>query len=341
MVVWQDPVVVAFCGFLYNQNAVFLLGLFGNHFVTRLDIEWSLITRKRRFTPVLIPYLFGRYSILTTLLFFVISNRFHHKISCDIAYKTLAVLGSSASYCSTLNLGIRSYIIWRDMNWLVVWLLSFACVGHAALVAVRTSDGSPDALLSVLIKLPHPAEGARSVTAAWSVDTGSCVVVHSSNITMFIFYLYTMLMDFTILVLTVCGLWRKRALQSDIGTTLSEQCLWYCAATFLVNIPAVVFPILNLNAVMNVIASMPATTVSVIMSSAAVLSLKPEQYAEPARSERPRRALMDIVARPRERRVTLTTNIVLESHIDSAQVDSGFERATSSKATEDADADAV
>ncbi|KAI0646782.1 hypothetical protein C8Q79DRAFT_956442 [Trametes meyenii] len=321
MVVWTDPVVVAFCGFLYNQNAVFLLGLFGNHFVTRLDIEWALITRKRRFTLVLIPYLFGRYSILTTLLFFVISSRFEHKISCDIAYKTLAVLGSSASYCSTLNLGIRSYIIWRDMNRIVVWLLSLACVAHAALVAVQ---------------------GARSVTAAWNADAGSCMVVHSSNITMFIFYLYTMLMDFTILVLTVCGLWRKRALHSDIGTTLSEQCLWYCAATFLVNIPAVVLPILNLNPVMNVIASMPATTVSVIMSSAAVLSLKPEYHAEPAHLERPRRAaLMDIVARPRSRRVTLTTNIVLGSHIDSAQVDSGFERATSSKATDDADADAV
>lgn len=47
-------------------------------------------------------------------------------------------------------------------------------------------------------------------------------------------------MDLAILVLTICGLWRKAALKSMIGTTLSEQCLWYCAATFLVNIPAAV-----------------------------------------------------------------------------------------------------
>ena len=72
MVNWQDPSVIAFCGFLYNQIAVFLLGFFryavlstslglrlrpaapSNHFLTRMDVEWSLLTRKRRFNPVLV-----------------------------------------------------------------------------------------------------------------------------------------------------------------------------------------------------------------------------------------------------------------------------------------------
>ncbi|KAL1947540.1 hypothetical protein VTO73DRAFT_13264 [Trametes versicolor] len=304
MVDWHDPSVIAFCSFLYAQNAVFLLGFFGNHFITRMTIEWSLLTRKRRFSPALIPYLFGRYAILTTLLFFVISNRFKHKISCDIAYKILAVLGSAASFCSTLNLGIRSYVIWRDMNKIVVWVLSAVCVGHAVLVAVQ---------------------GAQSVTSGWDPVVESCVVVRSSNVTMFIFYMYTILMDLAILVLTICGLWRKAALKSMIGTTLSEQCLWYCAATFLVNIPAAVFPIMNLNVIMNVIASMPATTVSVIMSSAAVLSLEPEEYyasaPRDAMREHEQGSTLGIAVhtgtRSRSHRVALTTNIVLESQANS------------------------
>ncbi|KAI0332095.1 hypothetical protein GY45DRAFT_1400271 [Cubamyces sp. BRFM 1775] len=297
MVAWQDPSVVAICASVYSQNAIFLLGFFGSVLFAR-DPTLALITRKRRFTPALastIPYLWGRYAILVALFFFVIQDLLNYRIACNVAYKSLAFLGSSASFCSTLNLGIRSYIIWRDMNKLVVWMLSAACVGHAALVGVQ---------------------GAQSVASIWSDQAHSCVVIHSSNVTMFTFYLYTVLMDLTILILTVCGLWRKSALRSDIGTNLSEQCLWYCAATFLVNIPAAVLPILNLNVIMNVMLSMSATTVSVIMSSAAVLSLQPDLPANDdtfdVRERARRQALGIALGHSRSHQVTLTTNIVLD-----------------------------
>ena len=54
-------------------------------------------------------------------------------------------------------------------------------------------------------------------------------------------------MDLTVLVLTFFGLRRISALNSVIGNSLSEQCLWYCIGTFICNIPAVILPILNLN----------------------------------------------------------------------------------------------
>ncbi|KAI0664569.1 hypothetical protein C8Q70DRAFT_21 [Cubamyces menziesii] len=326
MVAWQDPSVVAICASVYSQNAIFLLGFFGFHIVFRPDIEWSLITRKRRFTPALIPYLWGRYAILVALFFFVIQDLLNYRIACNVAYKALAFLGSSASFCSTLNLGIRSYIIWRDMNKIVVWLLSAACVGHAALVGVQ---------------------GAQSVASTWSEQAHSCIVIHSSNITMFTFYLYTVLMDLTILILTICGLWRKAALRSDIGTNLSEQCLWYCAATFLINIPAAVLPILNLNVIMNVMLSMSATTVSVIMSSAAVLSLQPDHLADgdttvstavghrDVRDRARRRALGIAMQHSRSHQVTLTTNIVLDGlEVNSSEVNQSFDVTTSRKSTE-------
>ncbi|KAI0371783.1 hypothetical protein BV20DRAFT_1043087 [Pilatotrama ljubarskyi] len=313
MVDWQDPAVVSFCAFLYSQNAVLLLGIFGHHFITSMSIEWSLIRRKRPFSPALVPYLFGRYAILSTLFFFVLSDRLKNKMSCDVAYKILAVLGSSASSCSTLNLGIRSYIIWRDMNKIVIWILSLACVGHAALVALQ---------------------GAWSVSSQWIPELASCAVIRSSNITMFVFYLYTTVVDMVILGLTIYGLSRKAALRSTIGATLSEQCLWYCAATFIVNIPAAVFPMLNLNVLMNVMFSMPATTVSVIMSSAAVLSLKPEEPADSdTRDARDRNRcdMIGIAVHSRSRRVTLTTNIVLEPEINSSDVSHSFDIPASRK----------
>ena len=88
-------------------------------------------------------------------------------------------------------------------------------------------------------------------------------------------------MDLTIVALTFSGLWQQAALDSPIGSSLSEQSLWYCVGTLLCNIPAVLLPGLNLNGeaiqrqpiwmpksadraaivvVMNVIGSMPGTT---------------------------------------------------------------------------------
>lgn len=86
------------------------------------------------------------------LLFISMAQQYVHELDV-VMYKFLAFLGSAASYCSTLNLGIRSYvpsslldsmpstgpryIIWKDMNRVVVWVLSLGFIGHAALVGVR------------------------------------------------------------------------------------------------------------------------------------------------------------------------------------------------------------
>ncbi|KAI0781230.1 hypothetical protein BD413DRAFT_608392 [Trametes elegans] len=349
MVAWQDPDVVAYCGFVYAQNAVFLLGLFTYHVITNLDIEWALITRRRCFSPALIPYLFGRYSMCCILSFFVLSRYFTREIGCDVAYKFFAVLGCAASFCSTLNLGLRSYIIWKDMSRFVIWLLVLASAGHAALIVLQ---------------------GIQSVSARWDPVARSCAIIETNNVSMFLFYLYTVLMDLAILVLTVCGLWRKAALNSDIGATLSEQCLWYCAATFVINIPSAALPLMNLNVIMDVIFSMPATTASVIASSSAVLSLKPETQPvrhvplsvfhtplhaadtlgmwcrstsaarNPARSTGGRHDIMGIPVRT-SRGGTFTTNIHLETQVNSSDIDNSFDSAMSHKSAEDAAADAV
>lgn len=97
-----------------------------------------------------------------------------------------------------------------------------------------------------------------SVTFVWDPVGKACVVVKSSNITMFVFYLYSVwyslsyarrpltfpwlaiILEFTVLILTVCGLWKKAALDTRIGLTLRDQCLWYCIGSFVCTIPAVV-----------------------------------------------------------------------------------------------------
>ncbi|PIL23733.1 hypothetical protein GSI_13483 [Ganoderma sinense ZZ0214-1] len=285
-----------------------------------MTIEWSLITRKRRFKPAMLPYLLGRYCILTVLLTFVITSHVHHLlVNCDAMYRSLSLLGSVAAFCSTLNLSLRTYIIWKDMSRGVTWALGLASIGHASLVAVQ---------------------GYQGVTFNWSSDANACVVVSSSHTTMFAFYLYTILMDLTIVALTFCGLYQQAALDSPIGSSLSEQSLWYCVGTLLCNIPAVLLPGLNLNVVMNVLGSMPGTTFSVVMSSCAVLSLKPEEpnAITVTRSTR-QNAHNEHSTVPGVTMSTsgaLTTHIVLEPRVNTFEIDIDTSSLSSRKSGENA-----
>ena len=49
-------------------------------------------------------------------------------------------------------------------------------------------------------------------------------------------------MELAILIMTIVGLLKKGALATRIGYALSEQCVWYCAGSFLCTVPAVVRP---------------------------------------------------------------------------------------------------
>lgn len=64
---------------------------------------------------------------------------------------------------------------------------------------------------------------------------------------LFFVFNIAILMDLTIVALTFSGLYQQAALDSPIGSSLSEQSLWYCVGTLLCNIPAVLLPGLNLN----------------------------------------------------------------------------------------------
>lgn len=77
------------------------------------------------------------------------------------------------------------------MNKIVVWVLSAACVGHAVLVAVREFPSVRSTARRHLNRCLHHIEGAQSVTSGWDSTVESCVVVRSSNVTMFIFYMYS------------------------------------------------------------------------------------------------------------------------------------------------------
>ncbi|TBU39402.1 hypothetical protein BD309DRAFT_872372 [Dichomitus squalens] len=286
MVDWKDPEVIAYDFFLYEQIAVFLLGFYGcvlrftvflptrarvsfefdfalecaTQFLSTWNVEWDLITRRRVFKVVHIPYLLARYITLSALLFFVISGRVKLKIACDVAYRIFAILGSLASMLASLIICSRPITIFRTLKMRTpLYLLGIGGLGQLFLVI---------------------SQGIWSVRARWDPASHGCAVVAWHSTFLGIQYLYSApsVYDAAILLAT---LWAVRRVHDGrrwgLGDALRVQGLCYLVVTCVANVPVAVLAFLDLNTAMDVLLSMPAMTISVIASSLALLSLKDDE----------------------------------------------------------------
>ncbi|KAI0927694.1 hypothetical protein AcV5_008166 [Taiwanofungus camphoratus] len=238
MVDWHDPPVVASTAVLFAQMAVFLLGFYGWHFVLTLHIEWRLLTGRLPFRWPCIPYLLGRYTLLCSLLSIAISSRLPMKMHCQGAFESFSAIGCFAVVFSSTNLSIRTLVIWKHCLLVQLFLVALV-VGHCCIAVVT---------------------GLTSVRAYWETSMSVCRVVHTGRAKLASFYLYTVLQDFIILVLTISGLY-KTCKRSELFSIVCVQGVWYFVLTLVVNIPTVIFVWLNLNPIMNVFFSLPAVTI--------------------------------------------------------------------------------
>ncbi|KAI0748914.1 hypothetical protein C8Q74DRAFT_1212350 [Fomes fomentarius] len=274
MVDWQDPAVVAYNFFLYEQIAVFLLGFYGTAFVHSLNVEWELITRRRAFRVIHGLYLLARYITLAALLFFVITGRLKNRIACDSAYRTFASLGSLAAMLASLILGSRpAAIFWTFRSYIPLAFLGVLALGQAFLVVLQ---------------------GITVVHAIWDEVQSMCIAYTWDTTVLAIFYFYTFAYDVVILLLTLYAVRRVHREQMHkrwgVGDILCIQGIGYVLVTCLVNVPVAVLAILDLNAGMDVLLSLPAMTFSVIASSFALLSLDEfgHKSKHPKSASRPR-----------------------------------------------------
>ncbi|KAK7677176.1 hypothetical protein QCA50_019885 [Cerrena zonata] len=159
-------------------------------------------------------------------------------------------MGTLSVVFASTNLLIRTVMIWRD-NWYVIGVLIAANIGH---------------LLAAVIGAV--LEGRKS---RWNSDTLICDGDPTHSVA---FYLYTSILDLVILFLSVAGLYRHGVLSTGSKwRKICNQGVIYVLVTFLINIPTIVLGWLNLNATMNMIGAPLGTTISVIASSRAVMSL--------------------------------------------------------------------
>ncbi|KAK7441807.1 hypothetical protein VKT23_016469 [Stygiomarasmius scandens] len=249
MVDWNSPQEIIRDALAFEKLIHVLLGLYIWEWANSVDFDLLLLTGKRKFKWPMIFYLLNRYSLLTALVSLVVSFNIENELNCQPLYVFCQVMGNFAIGFSSVNLCVRTLAVWKG-NKYVIYAVVAMILGHWG-------------LLFRMVETIH---------ARW-ID-GSCQVIDSSVTYNSVVYSYTMVFDFTIMILTGIKIQFGRGdYRSELVRLLYIDGIMYFAVAFVVNLIAVIFIVLNLNPSMSVMAEVPATTAATIAACRAVRHL--------------------------------------------------------------------
>ncbi|OBZ67498.1 hypothetical protein A0H81_12727 [Grifola frondosa] len=277
MVDWQSPVEIAKDGEVFGKFMHTLLGLYIWEFVTSLDFDWQFISGKRKFKwPLVSPlydferqadsaahqifYFAGRYFLLFALIGIAIALNVttyrlmfwdvRRPVNCQALYTYNQVFGNAAIGMASINLSLRTMAVWSQA-WYIVVPLVVVILGHWSLL-----------LHGILLK------------AEW-ID-GGCAITGTSNTLLAATFIYSMTFDFAVLSLTglkLAILTTRRQDRSRIVRLIFDDGLIFFIVAFVANLLATIFMLINLNAVMSIIANVPAAVASTIVACRVVRRL--------------------------------------------------------------------
>ncbi|KAG1723282.1 hypothetical protein EDB19DRAFT_1763442 [Suillus lakei] len=258
MVNWADPNVIARCGSILESLNFLCLGLYIWEYAGSWQVELALICRRIKPRWPLLPYIIGRILLLISIIIICwLDSPTSQSADCHSAFLAFSFAANSAIGCSSLNLMLRPFMIWRTFRCIRIFLV-LATVGHWIV------------LLRVMVSF-----------SVMKVN-GSCGVMVVDHTEMTTLFIYTMCYDILVLALTITGL-RNTPSSNVMWKTLRIQGTAYVLITCMANIIPTVVSSLNLNSAMNVVFAMPASVVSTIASSRVVitfLDLQPSASAE-------------------------------------------------------------
>ncbi|KAI0703732.1 hypothetical protein BC835DRAFT_901303 [Cytidiella melzeri] len=250
MVDWQSAEEIAHDGEAFSRLMHALLGLYIWEFVTSLDFDWDFISGRKKFKWPMIFYFANRYFLLFALIGIAIALNVTTPVNCQALYTYNQVFGNAAIGLASINLSLRTIAVWSQNKLLVVALI-LVIMGHWSLL-----------LHGILLK------------AEWVPGQG-CAITNTDNTLLAATFIYSMCFDFTVLILTAVklSLPRKRSESSKLVKLIFGDGLIFFFIAFLSNLIATIFMLLNLNAVMSIIANVPAAISSTIVACRAVRRL--------------------------------------------------------------------
>ncbi|KAJ7100004.1 hypothetical protein B0H15DRAFT_771066 [Mycena belliarum] len=248
MVDWQSTEEIIRDGAAFGKFMHVLLGLYIWEWFTSLRFDWDYISGKRKFRWPMIFYFLNRYCLLFALVGIAIALNVTTEINCQGLYTFNQCFGNAAIGLASINLSLRTIAVW-DQRWYICVPLTGIILGHWSLL-----------LHGILLK------------AAWVPPQG-CVITSTDNRLLAITFIYSMAFDFTVLSLTAYKLLFPTGGKSRLVSLIFNDGLIYFVIAFLSNLLATIFMLLNLNAVMSIIANVPAAIASTIVACRAVRRL--------------------------------------------------------------------
>ncbi|KAJ6516086.1 hypothetical protein C8R45DRAFT_958749 [Mycena sanguinolenta] len=250
MVNWSDPAEIARDADAWEKIIFVCFGMHLWELLMTFGFEWSLLTRRRKFRWPLVFFFLSRYCMLFSFIGMLISFSVRHPVNCGSLFTFNSWTGNMAILCASTSLMLRTIALWERKRSVVIPLV-FLALAHWVLL-YRTMF---------------------IVKAAWDPKLNTCVVVSTSPSLLNVTFFFTMGFDFVILAVTATALMARHSARTDLWRLLFTDGLSYFVISFSMNCIPAVLNLLNLNSSMNVVATVPAATVSSMAACRAVMRL--------------------------------------------------------------------
>ncbi|EMD41052.1 hypothetical protein CERSUDRAFT_80692 [Gelatoporia subvermispora B] len=250
MVDWSSPVELARDEEVFEKLMFAVFGVYVWELFQTSAFEWSLFSGKRKFTWPLVPFFLCRYCLLLALIGLLISLSVTTPINCNALFLFNSWAGNMTILCASMCLMLRSIALW-DRKLKVVIPLGLLAFAHWVLLW----------------------RGMFLLKSEYDSTTSGCVVTYTNHVFLNVTFFTTMGFDAIILILNAAVLTRHQT-HSDLWRLLFKDGLVYFIVTFCLNALPAILNVLNLNAMMNVMTTVPAATFAAITACRAVIRLQ-------------------------------------------------------------------
>ncbi|KAG9014223.1 hypothetical protein FRB94_013533 [Tulasnella sp. JGI-2019a] len=245
---WMDPMTMMAEAAIFNKIVIAFLGLFAWEIVVTLWFDLEVLLGQRAFKWPMIFYWASKYSMFFANIGVTIAENVTTELNCEALYAFNQLMGNVAIGAASTLLMIRTIAVW-SRNPIIMYPLIVLSLGQWAILL----------------------HSCATVSASWSAAQSACAIKAVPTINLQVLYLYTMCFDFLVLFSTTVGLFRMPGRQETasgnrLWTLLFKDGLVFFLVAFSSNLVAVIFVLADFNPVMDVIASVPAASITAIVS---------------------------------------------------------------------------